>query len=1235
MMKSIISTLMQNAGKWRFHIGRNPDLLPGRTITLFPCMPDVLTCGLAGVLIIKGKDTPHADHTVKRLSDHFGRVQERSLEKIFAGSFEPKDYLNPEVLSTFDKDLYGLKQSPQDQWRLFHKSSLDRLTGLCSDLGNFADSEEKLLEKKAVSFSTREMEVLTKRLIHLKDISWGLREDVLKNRKKISDLRGNGVKLSSSAFEKYQRINFNLNALDRLEVRGRDSCGIQFSFQFSHPKEIKKVIDKIRSEDLYEEFVRRCSPGDLWNNSINLCPESLVFTYKTAQITGDLGDNTKNLRKSIQEDAILHLTVEHAPDTQMYLAHTRWASVGSINEANCHPVNNFSVGSFGDDQWNFSQSLKKYPFYGKGPWTISVVLNGDIDNYPVLKKDFEAVDKSIDTRVTTDTKIIPLQIERYLYDGHDLKEAFRLALNDFDGSHAIAMESNLEPGKVFLAQKGSGQTIYVGICDHQYVFSSEVYGLVEETPDFIKMDGEKEHIPGNERSRGQIFILHSNKGPGLAGIEALYYDGYPLDLSQKDVQSAEITTRDIDRGEFPHFLLKEILDAPQSIRKTMRGKYLIENEAVTFNLDEDVVPQRIREALASGKIRSIYVVGQGTAAIAGSAIAEALWIYLKGTNITVQARKASDLSGFCLDDDMSASLVIAITQSGTTTDTNRAVTMARNRGAHLIAIVNRRQSDITTKVDGVFYTSDGRDIEMSVASTKAFYSQITAGYILSLYFAQILRSLPNNLVAKELVQLEKAPKLMLRVINERESIKKSAWDMARKKKYWAVVGSGTNKTASDEIRIKLSELCYKTISSDIIEDKKHIDLSSEPLILVCAAGTPEMVLEDIIKDVAIFNAHSSSVVVIVDEGEHRFDRIAESVIHVPRSSFPQSVILNTLAGHIWGYYAACSLDSQSAAFRTFRSSLAEIMRSLESRKLSLYDSIQDQDLYRLVEDFSSPFNAWRRSGHLSNMNVETASDIVLLMKYAVGKLPLEDFWTEYGELKVTSSPIDRLDMTIARAIDELSRPVDAIRHQAKTVTVGTSRRIEPPRGIIFETLKELSFTIEKIPARDGLTLKRLQEAITKITGYTLYVIRDLDGAGKPNDSSTITISKKNGVAEGMPSRFDTTGPLMGTKKTIVRTGDVYAGEGKSDHASIIIIPLLNSLKIVGHLLLLHVEYNEAMGIEQKKEILGEKYGDIKNLIDEYNITWSDDYLKGLPVRMLLGEDVEVIKNMIFERFRSS
>ncbi len=1236
-MKAMLRALMNKTGRWRLYVGREPKNLPARSVILFPVQPCTLLCGLAGILVIRGGEDRSRDDALDMLGLHFDKVRACALGRVFSREIAPDEYLDPAELRVFEQDVYRLKQSPGNQWMLGSRGLLGRLENLCAEMGAFVEQEELILEREASSLSTLDMESLMRSLILLKDISWALQEDVLGNQEKIASLCANSRPVTLRAFEKYQRLNFTLNALDRLEVRGRDSCGVQASFCFPGPREMEDVMERIKAAGLYDLFMRRCPPGDLRDGSIHVSPGALVFTYKTALVTGDLGDNTRALRKSVREDPILRLVMDHAPDSQMYLAHTRWASVGAINEANCHPVNNFAADDGGPKgQWDSLPVKKQYPFYGSGTWTVNVVLNGDIDNYLPLKEGLQAAGCVIDPRVTTDTKIIPLVIERYLCQGHDLKEAFRRAVNDFEGSHAIAMESNLEPGRVFLALKGSGQTIYVGICDNQYVFSSEVYGLVEETPFFIKMDGERERVPGDERTRGQIFLLDNAGGGGLGGIEAMYYDGRPLELGQDDIRRAEITTRDIDRGTFPHFLLKEILDAPESIRKTLRGKYRVEGgREVAFNLDEAVVPAAVRDALVSGAIRRIYVVGQGTAAIAGAAVAEALAIYLKGTRISVLARKATDLSGFCLDEDMKDCLVIAITQSGTTTDTNRAVTMARERGAHLIAIVNRRQSDITTKVDGVFYTSDGRDIEMSVASTKAFYSQITAGYILALFMAQLMGALSRGKIVREISQIEQAPGLMQKVIASREAIRISAWDLVRKKRYWAVVGSGANKTASDEIRIKLSELCYKTISSDVIEDKKHIDLSSEPLILVCAAGSPDIVLEDVVKDVAIFHAHASSVVVIADQGEKRFDAIADSVVHVPCSGFPLSVILNTLAGHIWGYYAACSLDAQSGAFKSFRSSLSEIMRCQEKRGLSLYESIEDRDLHRCVDDFSSLFNPWRRSGLLTSMNVETASDITLLLKYAVGKLPIEDFWSEFGAHRVTSSPLDELDSALGRAIDELSRPVDAIRHQAKTVTVGTSRRMEAPRGVIFDTLQDLSFTVENIPAKGGIVLKRLQDAINRIDGYTLYAVGNLDEEGRPTEDSTIRTIGKHGVAAGMRSRFDETGALMGTKKTIVRTGNVYAGEGKSDHASIVIIPLLNPLRAVEHLLLLHVDYREDLGVERIKEILAEKYNDLRNLVDEYNLAWDDAYLERLPLRLLLGEDVETIKGLIFERIGES
>jgi hypothetical protein len=121
----------------------------------------------------------------------------------------------------------------------------------------------------------------------------------------------------------------------------------------------------------------------------------------------------------------------------------------------------------------------------------------------------------------------------------------------------------------------------------------------------------------------------------------------------------------------------------------------------------------------------------------------------------------------------------------------------------------------------------------------------------------------------------------------------------------------------------------------------------------------------------------------------------------------------------------------------------------------------------------------------------------------------------------------------------------------------------------------------------------------------------------------------------MTSRFQKGGTLLGTKRTIVRSGEVYAGEGRSDHAPIVVVPLLNGERAVEHLLLLHVQYLEGIGVERKKEILGEKYGDIRNLIDEYNLAWDDGYLDSLPLSLLLGEDLERIKDEIFERHGTS
>ena len=324
-----------------------------------------------------------------------------------------------------------------------------------------------------------------------------------------------------------------------------------------------------------------------------------------------------------------------------------------------------------------------------------------------------------------------------LADGADLTTAFRDTVASFEGSVAIGASAAPYPDHLLLALRGSGQALYVGLADDCYVVASEPYGLVELTSRYLRLDGDTPANPENPNaSRGQIVVLDGSRAGTLEGIARQAYDGTVLPVTDGDLQEAQVTTRDIDRGTYPHFLLKEITEAPTSFRKTLRGKLIERDGALHVALGDDVLASGVRERLRNGRIDRIQVIGQGTAHVAGQSLAGALLACIPDGRLRVEALPATELSGFGLRSDMSDTLVVAISQSGTTTDTNRTVDLVRDRGATVLAIVNRRGSDLTDKSDGVLYTSDGRDVEMSVASTKAFYAQIAAGFLLAWSIAE-------------------------------------------------------------------------------------------------------------------------------------------------------------------------------------------------------------------------------------------------------------------------------------------------------------------------------------------------------------------------------------------------------------------------------------------------------------------------------------------------------------------
>ena len=1199
-------------------------------------------CGLAGIVAIHTKEITDAYPDMDALSAMVRRIEEQGCDQCYAdGELLCSEYLGgADHIDALCETIVSLK-SDQLFYKIFnHREYQAQLTLLADQITKIIETEASALQRIMGRLDAETVTTIAQQIEILKDSSWRLNWEILDNCAKINELIGYANLAPTFALIKiYRHINAVLNSIDRLEVRGRDSAGISLLFVLSEA-EYKFVMAALADSQLATQLDARKDQSVLVNNCVDVrkfedregdpCI-AVSLVYKVANEVGSLGDNIRFLRNQIKTDPFLGLLASADHRYNTVSAHTRWASVGEITEPNCHPVDGTTPQADSDEP------------------IIHVCLNGDIDNYIELKADYEQTGDLIDKEITTDTKIIPLQIRKYLKSGAGIEEAFRLAVNDFKGSHAISMHTDRAPGKLFLAQKGSGQAIFIGLSPDHYMPASEVYGFVEETSRYLKLDGEKQIQGQRGPTQGQIFILDQEGGGDLAGIKACYYDSTPIELSESDIKHTEITSRDIDRQGYSHYFLKEISESPASVAKTLENRWKIkpgepgDEDQYLIALDENTFPESIREALQADasvtKIRRVFFVGQGTAGVAALACANLFDYYMNDTSIQINALKASELSGFKLgneDDEqsMADALVIAISQSGTTTDTNRTVDMVKKRGAHTLAIVNRRDSDITFKVDGVMYTSSGRDIEMSVASTKAFYSQIVAGALLCLNMAQLTGRRGDQFITDEIRELSRLPDKMQRILAMQEPIKRSARRLTAVTTYWAVVGSGPNKASADEIRIKLSELCYKTLSSDFVEDKKHIDLSAEPLILVCAAGARKQVIGDIIKDTTIFHAHKATPIVIADEGETRFDQYAAAIFHVPVVSEHLAPIMNTLVGHIWGYYAALSINSGSRFLYRFQEDIRRMVNAYTASGMNIYEVVLEEAFREKITRFYNQFRAVKSERRFP-MNIAKASDLALLLKYLAGKLPMTDFELDFGKKGTALNMLDTLFEYSGQAINQMLRPVDAIKHQAKTVTVGTSRIISKMEGILFDSLEACDLSVAQMTNRNILVLQNLQRIVAQIRGSILYRIDGLNLLGKTTDLTTIQIIKKEGSLKPLTSRVEGDNRLKGSKKIIVRTGNVFIGIGRKDDRSIIIIPVLSASpktpNIIEYILLHHISFKDSIPLADKISALGGKYEHITSIVQENSVQWRDEHLDLAEVRELFGRSAEKVAELIVAR----
>ncbi len=840
---------------------------------------------------------------------------------------------------------------------------------------------------------TDELEALLERL---EDYLWQIDREVLANVGRVKAIMPEALARNTEALHRHflaWGLEQVLESIDKLEVRGRDSAGIAVTFILPEGADPVASLTPALSSELKERTaIKNAADRHVLVRKLDDGRTACRFLYKVAQLVGQLGDNGAALRASIREDELLW-SMAAGLETLNIIAHTRWASNGIISVPNCHPVDGLVEG-------DVSTGLDKTMF----------VLNGDVDNYRTLvQQSVLPKGATISSAISTDAKILPVLFHLDGPENGGSEDRFRNVLQRCEGSLAVIMQNLSDFNSQFLAQKGSGQSFYVGSTLDGWVVASEAYGLAARC---------RSSYPIAVHKHGGVSVVLSSTDTDAMPVARFLDTGEAVELAEETI---EIFSRDIFRGEYAHYIEKEVHDASDSVRNTLYGKYIKSDGKVQFLAEGFGNGPALRQRLLDKKspVKRIITVGQGTAAIAAMGMAHLLKRSLGQTDISIESYTGSELIGFMGDGRMDDVLLIPVSQSGTTTDTNRVVDLCRDRGAWVNAVVNRRNSPLVKKSDSYCYTSNGRDVEMAVASTKAFYSQIAAGKLLSLWMAAELGSMGNKELLDDLEALESLPDVIDAVLANKEAIGAVARAHAPNNRYWALVGNGSNCIAAQEVRIKLSELCYKSIPCDVTEDKKHIDLSTEPLTLVMASDLPEMVVMDTVKETTIFKAHNGQPIVFCAEDETRFDDIAQATIKVPRVGGGLDFIPETVAGHWWGIAAAKAIDEQAEPFRKARVLLGKMIET---------PGIWDRN--QLLTALNATIERCASGATDSALPASVSASLANYMLWLC---------TQPASIGAADARLSDILNILNKAIEEMTRPIDTIRHQAKTVTVGISR----------------------------------------------------------------------------------------------------------------------------------------------------------------------------------------------------
>ena len=525
------------------------------------------------------------------------------------------------------------------------------------------------------------------------------------------------------------------------------------------------------------------------------------------------------------------------------IAHTRWATHGEPNSNNAHPHMSFS----GD---------------------LAIIHNGIIENYAFLKKLLQQ--KGIKFNSNTDTEVL-VQLIDYIRTKKktDLLTAVRIALRAVIGAYAIAILDKNNPNQIIAARKSS--PLVIGIGQDEFFLGSDASPIIEYTDKVIYLDDK------------DIAVITKGKPLDIVDINN--------EKTDHEVKTVDINISQIEKGGFPHFMLKEIFEQPDCLKDCMRGRINVEADNIVLSAIIDNRKHLINP-------RRIIIVACGTswhAGLIGKLLIEDF------CQIPVEVEYASEFR-YSNPVINSQDVVIAISQSGETADTLAAIELAKKKGAFIYGICNAIGSSIPRATHTGSYIHVGPEI--GVASTKAFTGQVTVLAMLALALGKERGTIDNMKYVKVINALSEIPAKMEHLLEQSDNIK----DISRIFTYahnFLYLGRGYNYPVALEGALKLKEISYIHAEGYPAAEMKHgpIALIDEEMPVVVVA-TKNILYDKVLSNIQEIKARHARVIAIVSEGDDTVRNLADAVIELPQTEECLEPLLASLPLQMLAYYIA-------------------------------------------------------------------------------------------------------------------------------------------------------------------------------------------------------------------------------------------------------------------------------------------------------------------------------------------